>query len=64
MVSDLTNGIDRILPFVHKVQGQTIHDDVEQLETVIRRLFDLAIDTGEFICSYVHRSPLSRSITV
>jgi hypothetical protein len=64
MVSDLADGIDRILPFVHKVQGQTIHDDLEQLETVIRRLFDLAIDTAEFICNYVHRSPLSRSIPV
>lgn len=64
MVSDLADGVGRIIPFVRKVQGQTVDDDVDLLEAVIRRLFDLAIDTAEFICSYVHRSPLSRSIPV
>ena len=64
MVSDLADGVGRIIPFVHKAQEQTIDDDVDLLDPVIRRLFELAIDTAEFICSYVHRSPLSRSFTV
>jgi hypothetical protein len=63
MVSDLADGIGRILPFIPKVQGQTV-DDIDLLEAIIRRLFDLAMDTAQFICGYVHRSPLSMSITV
>jgi hypothetical protein len=64
MVSDLADGVGRIIPFVHKVQEKTVPDDVDLLDEVIRRLFDLAMDTAEFICGYVCRSPLSMSIIV
>jgi hypothetical protein len=65
MVSELADGVGGILPFVYKAQEQTIDDDdVDLLNTVIRRLFDLAIDAAEFICDYVHRSALSMSITI
>jgi hypothetical protein len=63
MVSDLADEVGRIVPFVYKAQEQTMDDDVDLLNSVIRRLFDLAIDTAEFICGYVHRSPLSMSVT-
>jgi hypothetical protein len=64
MISDLADEVGRIIPFVHKVQEKTVPDDVGVLEEVVRRLFDLAMDTAEFICGYVRRSPLSMSITV
>ena len=64
MVSDLADGVGRILPFVRKVQEQTVHDDDDLLEAVIRRLYDIVMDTAEFICGYVHRSPLSMFIAV
>jgi hypothetical protein len=64
MVSDLADGVGRIIPFVNKVQEQTVDSDSDLLDSVIRRLFDLAIETAEFICGYVHQSPLSTSITV
>jgi hypothetical protein len=64
MVSDLAEGVGRILPFVQKVQEQTLNDDIDLLEDVIRRLYDIFKDTAEFIGSYVHQSALSRSITV
>ena len=65
MVSGLADGVGRIVPFVYKAQEQTIDDDdVDLLNSAIRKLFDLAIDTAEFICDYVHRSPLSTSIIV
>lgn len=64
MVSDLADGVGRILPVVHKAQGQTVDGDIDLLDAIIRRLFDLAMDTAEFICSYLHHSPLSMSITI
>ena len=65
MVSDLADEVGRIVPFVYKAQEQTIDDDdVDLLNSAIRKLFDLAIDAAEFICDYVHRSPLSMSIIV
>jgi hypothetical protein len=63
MVSNLADGVERILPFVRKVQEQ-IHDDEGLLEGVIKGLYDIVMDTATFICSYVRRSPLSMSIDV
>jgi hypothetical protein len=62
MVSNLADGVGRILPFVRKVQEQIVHDDDDLLEGVIKGLYDIVMDTATFICSYVRRSPLSMSI--
>jgi hypothetical protein len=63
MVSNLAESVNRIHPFVRKVQEKAKHDEIDLLEEVITRILNIVIDTAEFVCSYVHRSALSMSIT-
>jgi hypothetical protein len=60
MVSDLADQIERILPFAKQVLEVIVYDDTELLEGAIRKLYDLIMDTAEFICDYIRRSPASR----
>lgn len=64
MVSGLAERIDRILPFAERVLVDATHEDTEQLEMVIERMYNLAVDIAEFILGYVQRTPGSTFIIV
>jgi hypothetical protein len=57
MVSDLADQIGRILPFAKQVLEEITYEDTDLLEGAVRKLYDLIMDTAEFICDYVRRSP-------
>lgn len=58
-VSTLADKVERIVPFVHKVETETLYDDNMLLEGIIKKMYNITLDTAEFICGYVRRSPLS-----
>lgn len=64
MVSDLAERVGRILRFIKPVQEENMDDDIELLEGVIEKIYDLILDTAEFIDGYVRRSALSTSLAV
>lgn len=62
MVSNLADSVGRILPFIKPVQEESIDDDIELLGEIIKKMYDLILDTAEFIGDYVRRSALSMSL--
>lgn len=64
MVSDLAERVRRILPFIKLIQEEDMDDDLELLRGIIKRMYDLILDTADFIGGYVRRSALSTSLAV
>lgn len=64
LVSDLVDRVGRMLPFIKPLQAENMDDDIELLEGVIKKVYDLILDTAEFITGYVRRSALSMSRAV
>jgi hypothetical protein len=59
MVSDLTDQIERLLPFAKQALEELVYDDTELLEGAVRRLCNLVMEAAEFICDYVKKAPTS-----
>ena len=56
MVSDLANGINRILSFAERATEDAIYNDGDLLEKAIGKLYELIVETAAFICSYTKRN--------
>ena len=55
MVSDLVSAVDRIVPFAQRALEEVLEGDADQLEGVIRRLYELIADISKFLCAYTKR---------
>jgi hypothetical protein len=60
-VSDLADGVGRILPFAELVLEDIICEETELLEKVVTNLCVLISDTASFICEYAKQSLASTS---
>lgn len=64
MTSDLADGIERIVPFVRRIQEEALYSDMELMGEIIRKVYNLVLDAAEFISNYVRKSAMSLSFTI
>lgn len=64
MVSNLADGVERIIPFVRQIQEQALYSDAELMDGIIRKVYDLVLDVADFISGYVCRSAMSTSFNI
>jgi hypothetical protein len=57
-VSGLADGIDGILPFAERALDSVLNEE-ELLDRVVRRMYDLIGDTVDFVIDYAKRGPVS-----
>ena len=56
MIFDLADVVNRILPFAERAIEDVLYDDVDLLERVIGKMYELIVDTATFICNYTKRN--------
>ena len=56
MVSDLATGVNRMLPFAERATEDVLYDNVDLLEKVIGKMYELIVETATFICDYTKRN--------
>jgi len=56
MVSDLANGVNRILSFAVRTAGDVLYDEGDLLAKAIGKLYELIVESATFICSYTKRN--------
>lgn len=57
---DLANRVERILPFVERIEEEALYDEANGvLSGAVKMLYDVILDTAEFISGYACQSALS-----
>lgn len=60
MASDLVIEIGGILPFAERTLDDVLCDEAELLEPLVKKLYEMIVETASFICKYIKRSPPSK----